>query len=111
MEADHDGDGKLSFEEFTEVVAKTVCLISSPFSPPFTQSYITSYLPGYRETDDARALILDGQGPFEFVVRWTILISLSCRHTMHVYLLLLSQWATYSVLYNLLHAIYLPCGL
>ena len=25
MEADKDGDGKLNFEEFTSMVAKTVC--------------------------------------------------------------------------------------
>lgn len=29
MEADHDGDGKLSFEEFTNVVAKTVRISST----------------------------------------------------------------------------------
>ena len=27
MEADQDGDGKLSFEEFSQTVANTVCLI------------------------------------------------------------------------------------
>lgn len=31
MEADQDGDGKLSFDEFAQTVANTVCLILFSF--------------------------------------------------------------------------------
>ena len=41
MEADKDGDGKLSFEEFTNVVAKTVSIL---ISPPPPQSLMLSAL-------------------------------------------------------------------
>jgi serine/threonine-protein phosphatase 2B regulatory subunit len=30
MEGDHDGDGKLSFDEFAQMVANTVCCSSIP---------------------------------------------------------------------------------
>jgi hypothetical protein len=48
MEADKDGDGKLSFEEFTYMVANTV---RRPHLAPHSGSdYLPS--PGYREADD-----------------------------------------------------------
>lgn len=33
MEADKDGDGKLSFEEFSQMVSNTVCLPSCSYLP------------------------------------------------------------------------------
>ena len=58
MEADQDGDGKLSFEEFAQTVSNTVC--STPPFPleathlPVSLS-ISHHLPpflGHRETND-----------------------------------------------------------
>lgn len=59
MEADQDGDGKLSFEEFTNVVAKTVSeqvdVKLSHLSHPCNL--------GYRQADDFRASLLIWAGP------------------------------------------------
>ena len=81
MEADQDGDGKLSFDEFAQTVANTVCLILCPlqlvlcpgslpryarvhraFAHPLLRSCILTFLlfSGYCKTNDARRLILDG---------------------------------------------------
>ena len=37
MEADEDGDGKLSFDEFARTVANTVCVLVLFFLPYFGQ--------------------------------------------------------------------------
>lgn len=67
MEADQDGDGKLSFEEFTNVVAKTVSeqvdIKLSHFSHPCN--------PGYRQADDFRASLLVWAGPGFISDFWT----------------------------------------
>ena len=53
MEADKDGDGRLSFEEFTQMVANTV----RANQPHFASN--TDYFPlGYRETNDTRGSLL-----------------------------------------------------
>ena len=55
MEADLDGDGKLSFEEFTNVVAKTVRL------KPLLLGYVdlcSLFVLGYCKTNDPRAPVL-----------------------------------------------------
>jgi hypothetical protein len=58
MEADKDGDGKLSFDEFTQMVANTVC--GEAASP---RIFCASYVPdcsslGHREADDTRGPLL-----------------------------------------------------
>lgn len=53
MEADKDGDGKLSFEEFTNMVANTVC------QPELGRcSLLTLCYAGYREANDSRGPVL-----------------------------------------------------
>lgn len=54
MEADLDGDGKLSFEEFAQTVSNTVRIY------PFTAFYPISWKlnTGYRQTNDVRRPIL-----------------------------------------------------
>lgn len=53
MEADKDGDGKLSFEEFASMVANTVSLFLCIYG-----EYMLIIYEGYRETDDAGGLVL-----------------------------------------------------
>ena len=53
MEADKDGDGKLSFEEFTQMVANTV---RGPTLSPRSVQFIPFL--GYREADDTRGPLL-----------------------------------------------------
>lgn len=54
MEADQDGDGKLSFEEFAQTVANTVCVaLSCPLIVPLTDPCI-----GYRQTNDPGGSVL-----------------------------------------------------
>jgi len=50
MEADKDGDGKLSFEEFTQMVANTVRGYPHRFGTTSSFHYFSL---GYRETDDS----------------------------------------------------------
>ncbi len=53
MEADKDGDGRLSFEEFTQMVANTVHLLR------FFTTFSIDYFPlGHRETNDTRGSLL-----------------------------------------------------
>lgn len=55
MEADKDGDGKLSFEEFTNIVSKTV----RPFPLRSASNiFLIRLLLGHRETNDARGFVL-----------------------------------------------------
>ena len=56
MEADKDGDGKLSFEEFAQMVANTVSYLSSHAVPGKADHTIST---GHRETNDARGSILN----------------------------------------------------
>ena len=58
MEADKDGDGKLSFEEFSMMVANTVRNLSPRFS---TASNPHSFSLGYRETNDFGGPFLSSQ--------------------------------------------------
>ena len=48
MEADHDGDGKLSFEEFTQMVSNTVRAVALSAKTTLTERKHT----GYRQADD-----------------------------------------------------------
>ena len=52
MEADKDGDGKLSFEEFTQMVSNTVRapVLAYVRHPPVLTPHV---LAGHREADDA----------------------------------------------------------
>jgi hypothetical protein len=54
MEADRDGDGKLSFEEFALMVSNTVRRPPPHPSPPAADTARA----GYREADDARGPVL-----------------------------------------------------
>jgi hypothetical protein len=54
MEADQDGDGKLSFEEFALMVSNTVRSLLSSSPGPYMES---TYL-GYYQANDTRRLIL-----------------------------------------------------
>lgn len=56
MEADKDGDGKLSFEEFAQMVSNTVRYSPSPISPIFPDTYLPP--PGHCETNDTRRHLL-----------------------------------------------------
>ena len=60
MEADKDGDGKLSFEEFTNMVANTVRWAKLPHSPQSLCSFLVTECPslGYREADDTGGPLL-----------------------------------------------------
>ena len=62
MEADKDGDGKLSFEEFTQMVANTVRgrKAASPLRPTSCGPFLVTDCPslGYREADDTRGPLL-----------------------------------------------------
>jgi Ca2+-binding EF-hand superfamily protein len=60
MEADKDGDGKLSFEEFTNMVANTVRWAKLPHSPQSLRSFLVTECPslGYREADDTGGPLL-----------------------------------------------------
>ena len=79
MEADKDGDGKLSFEEFTNMVANTVRWAKLPHSPQFLRSIlVTECLSlGYREADDTGGPLL---------ALWLLFLTHS-RLTRNVYLL------------------------
>ena len=57
MEADKDGDGKLSFDEFALMVSNTVSSCCDPFthSPPGNADVHRS---GHRKTNDARGSVL-----------------------------------------------------
>ena len=55
MEADKDGDGKLSFEEFSAMVSNTV---SCDFLPQIWFGCSCVLFVGYREADDARGYVL-----------------------------------------------------
>lgn len=57
MEADQDGDGKLSFEEFAQTVANTVC------SYPIEILSLTSLSAGYSEANDSGRPVLSEQHP------------------------------------------------
>lgn len=52
MEADKDGDGKLSFEEFSAMVSNTVSLHSTEDEPELMVSI------GYRQANDAGGYVL-----------------------------------------------------
>ena len=49
MEGDQDGDGKLSFEEFAQMVSNTVC---SFFPSSKIMAYIVFCHLGHRQTND-----------------------------------------------------------
>ena len=55
MEADKDGDGKLSFDEFVQMVANTV---RSCCNSHIVLGETDHCLTGHRETNDARGSIL-----------------------------------------------------
>ena len=65
MEADHDGDGKLSFEEFAQMVSNTVRGLSliSTFCPMIPWI-------GYRETNDTRRPVLVYSRETKSLVLW-----------------------------------------
>lgn len=58
MEADKDGDGKLNFEEFTAMVAKTVSSPLCTMSRMTLGSDDTRDL-GYRQANDSRGFVLN----------------------------------------------------
>lgn len=58
MEADKDGDGKLSFEEFAEVVAKTV---RETLLPDVSSHSNITLLSGYRKANVAGAHVLNNR--------------------------------------------------
>lgn len=55
MEADQDGDGKLSFEEFAQTVANTVRFLRVLPARFINQSVHST---GYRQTNDPRRFVL-----------------------------------------------------
>ena len=55
MEADKDGDGKLSFEEFVQMVSNTVRPQTSSIVP-LTDEWLS--LAGYCKADDTRGFVL-----------------------------------------------------
>ena len=57
MEADKDGDGRLSFEEFTNMVANTV-RASLPHFPSKSHTIPDHSALGHRETNDTRGPLL-----------------------------------------------------
>ena len=58
MEADKDGDGKLSFEEFTMMVSNTVRnILEHILATKYTMLTI-GWLVGHRETNDSRRSLL-----------------------------------------------------
>ena len=67
MEADKDGDGKLSFEEFSVMVANTVRGRPHRFDTASSFPIFIFYL-GHRETNDSRGPFLSSQLSFCFLV-------------------------------------------
>lgn len=59
MEGDHDRDGKLSFEEFAQMVSNTVSFIAIRPSRQNDHPHISAWL-GYREANDPGRFILAG---------------------------------------------------
>lgn len=57
MEGDHDRDGKLSFEEFAQMVSNTVSFVAVSPSHQEDHAHTPDQL-GYRETNDAGRFVL-----------------------------------------------------
>ena len=93
MEADKDGDGKLSFEEFSMMVANTVRAQSSLPRHSVTMRYL--FL-GYRETNDSRGPLLSSQ------------LSLCFRAACKIYLLgaVLLLFVALTVCYGSMSCVY-----
>lgn len=52
MEGDHDRDGKLSFEEFAQMVSNTVSLVPIMWPSHLNAILMSDYL-GYRKANDS----------------------------------------------------------